>query len=150
MIESTLIIGIGNPLRGDDAVGWSIIDELTQHLLKANISLIKVQQLTMDLVDTLQAVDRVIFIDARHGDSPGKIQHQRIAANTSLEGNVSHYFDPGTLLAAVQALYGYHPIAELYTIVAESFEYGADLTRSVQTSASKLANRLIVDLSSQG
>jgi hydrogenase maturation protease len=150
MIESVLIIGIGNPLRGDDAVGWSIIDELTQHLLKANISLIKVQQLTMDLVDTLQAVDRVIFIDARHGDSPGIIHHQRIGANTSLGGNVSHYFDPGTLLAAVQALYGHHPFAELYTIVAESFEYGADLTRSVQTSARKLANRLIIDYSAQG
>lgn len=148
-MEQILIVGIGNPLRGDDAVGWTAIDTLLQYPLNSNIEAIKVQQLTLDLVDAMETIDRIIFIDARLGQISGELQHRQIAANTCLDAGVSHFFDPGTLLAAVQALYGHHPIAELYTINADSFEYGADLTPSVQTSLDKLVTRLRGVLSPQ-
>ncbi len=80
MAEGDLIIGIGNTLRGDDGVGWWLAERAEGQQPAADGEagrtiagsaavngwpLVRtVQQLTPELVEELQTVRRVLFIDA--------------------------------------------------------------------------------------
>lgn len=141
-VNTHLIIGIGNPLRGDDGLGWAAVEALQRLLPPDNVECICVQQLTMDLVENLNQVQQVTFIDARAGDPPGERHSSIIAADSALEAASSHFFDPQTLLAAVQALYGRHPAAMLHTINAASFDYGASLSAVVKAGVKELVTEI--------
>jgi hydrogenase maturation protease len=134
MAADILIIGIGNPIRGDDGLGWQAAGMLENALVGSDLDLdvLTVQQLTMDLVDEISAARLVVFIDAEIGDLSGQIKQQEIVASTSLAGPGSHFFDPHTLLSAVQALYGNHPPALLFSLSTNSFEYREELSHPVQ------------------
>jgi len=138
-----LVIGIGNPLRGDDALGWAAIEALRARSLPPATKTRCVQQLSMDLVEGVAAADLVLFVDARFGQPTGRLHAGRIAPDTCLETASSHFFDPHTLLAAVQALYGHHPQAGLFSISTTCFEYGASLSPEVQRALPRLVSLLL-------
>lgn len=127
----TLIIGIGNPLRGDDGLGWHTMQLLAQASLPEAVTVLPCQQLTMDLVEPVHEADRVIFVDARHGEPAGVLSRETIQPSSALGEPVSHFFDPATLLACVQALYGSHPEAVLLSIGSTQFDYTETLSPPV-------------------
>jgi hydrogenase maturation protease len=131
-MTKTLIIGIGNPLRGDDGLGWHAANQLGQTILSPDIEIIAVQQLTIDLVEAIHQVDFALFIDSRLDQPPGIFAVQNIEPDSCRQSSVSHFFDPETLLSAVQALYGKHPKAMLLTISADQFEFSENLSEPVQ------------------
>ncbi len=63
-----LVIGIGNPLRGDDGVGWWLAEraEMSPPATPTGAALLvrAVQQLTPELSEELAGARRVLFIDA--------------------------------------------------------------------------------------
>ena len=70
----TLIIGIGNPMRGDDALGWRAIEELNQAFSCEEAEMVTCHQLTPDLAESVAQRESVIFIDACAGSPPGEIR----------------------------------------------------------------------------
>ncbi|GAB4529757.1 MAG: hydrogenase maturation protease [Anaerolineales bacterium] len=126
--DAPLVIGIGNPLRGDDRLGWEAVAQLRQHAGRQAAELLCVQQLSMDLVETVAQATRVLFIDARAGEPTGQLEAEILAADSCLGGYDSHFFEPTTLLAVVQALYGAHPPATLLSLRSVHFEYGETLS----------------------
>lgn len=149
-MEALLVIGVGNPIRGDDALGWAVAEGLQERLPAGVAECVCVQQLTMDLVEPVSQARAVYFVDARTGAPPGELFSATITANTSLDSPASHFFDPQTLLAAVQALYGSHPPAYLLTIGAASFAYGADLSAPVREAVIRLVDDLALQFTRQG
>jgi hydrogenase maturation protease len=142
-----LIIGIGNPIRGDDALGWRVIDYLAETIDQPDIQLLQVQQLTLDLVEPISEVNKVIFIDACIGDQQGFVETQYINSDSSLDSPITHFFDPNTLLSAVQALYGQHPEAILYTVQTRSFDFCSDLSVPVREAANLLTQQITEEIS---
>jgi hydrogenase maturation protease len=69
-MPGTLIIGYGNPLRGDDGLGWQVAGELAK-CVDALISAVAVQQLTPELAEPVSDADLVIFVDASCHGEPG-------------------------------------------------------------------------------
>ncbi len=138
-----LVIGIGNPIRGDDALGWAAIEALKARGLPPETETLCVQQLSMDLVESVAAAEPVFFVDARLGQPAGALRAERIAPDSCLETASSHFFDPRTLLAAVQALYGRHPQAGLLSVNAARFSYGAPLSPEVQRALPRLVSLLL-------
>ncbi|GAB4495537.1 MAG: hydrogenase maturation protease [Anaerolineales bacterium] len=132
MTMRTLIIGIGNPIRGDDGLGWEAIRQLSQQIDDPQVELLTCQQLTMDLIEYLERVDCVYFIDARIGEPAGELKYFPIEPDTCLQTAVSHFFDPRNLMAAAQALYGHHPVGGLFSVNAHSFDFTEELTPPVQ------------------
>jgi hydrogenase maturation protease len=131
-MKKVFIIGIGNPLRGDDGLGWHVTQVLAQTYDSApNITVQHVQQLTMDLVEPIGQADLVIFIDARLGDELGKIDVEPIEASSRLGSPVSHFFDPDTLLSAVQGLYGKHSQAMVISVTSNLFDISEALSSVV-------------------
>ena len=67
----TLIIGIGNPLRGDDGLGWDVAGELSSELRRDDVQVLATHQLTPELSDLVSRAELVLFIDATRSEDPG-------------------------------------------------------------------------------
>jgi hydrogenase maturation protease len=71
----TLILGLGNPILGDDGIGLRVIEELKKKLDEQEITIEGASLAGLDLLEMLSGYDRVIIIDAiqtRDG-TPGQI-----------------------------------------------------------------------------
>jgi len=70
--HSTLILGLGNALRGDDGIGPAVIEWLDQQTLPAEVEAVDGGTAGLDIVSTLMGHARAIIVDAAHiGRAPG-------------------------------------------------------------------------------
>ena|SRR5947209_6486331 len=132
-----LIIGYGNPLRGDDAVGYIAAQRLQETNTDIETEILAVHQLTPELVDPISRAGEVVFMDAAVGEVPGQIQRRAIAPSSAAQP-FSHYATPEGLLAAARTLYGTCPAATLITVTVESTELGETLSAPVRTALESL------------
>lgn len=146
MIDSSqqrlLVIGYGNPLRGDDGLGRCAADQLAQTLDQEQVEVMSCHQLTLDLAEPISRARHVILIDAAAGTTPGTIACEVIVPDTKQILSMLHYMDPGTLLASAEAMYGRVPPTTLWTVVAESFDYRESLSPIIQQVMPDLLERL--------
>jgi hydrogenase maturation protease len=73
-----LIVGYGNPLRGDDGLGWHAAEALRAALPEAEI--LAVHQLTPELAEDASRAELVIFLDAAETGAPGEWRCREIVA----------------------------------------------------------------------
>jgi hydrogenase maturation protease len=143
-----LIIGYGNPLRGDVGVGQAVIEQV--ETLIATVSpplvgetvLIACHQLTPELAVPLAQVDYALFIDVRAGEPAGMIEVQPLTPAPHT-GAFHHHLTPSALLANARALYGVAPAAAVCTINGTEFGYGETLSSPVQAACNLLSQRLM-------
>ncbi len=70
-MDEIIIIGIGNPYRGDDGAGWAVIDALASTIPPA-IKTIKLRGDVVELLDAFANYPAVYLIDACYMDAlPG-------------------------------------------------------------------------------
>lgn len=70
----TLILGLGNPILGDDGIGLRVTEELKKRLDKQEITIEGASLAGLDLLDLLSGYDRAIIIDAiQTGGRAGRI-----------------------------------------------------------------------------
>jgi len=141
---SSLLIGIGNPLRGDDGVGPWLVESWRQGRAAleasgdqglgapADVQVRLVDQLLPELAAELAEVDRVLFVDAWQARLGAAPQLLALAAPGGLVGRTgeasplsswapSHRLRPTELLALTQHLYGRAPLAGALLIPAYDF-----------------------------
>ena len=68
-----LIIGIGNPLRSDDGLGWAVAQQLS-HDWDTGCDIHTVYQLTPELAQWMAAADLVVMIDAGRQGEPSELR----------------------------------------------------------------------------
>ncbi|MDJ0708082.1 MAG: hydrogenase maturation protease [Leptolyngbyaceae cyanobacterium MO_188.B28] len=127
-----LIIGYGNELRGDDAVGLRVAKALTDWRLPS-VKALAVHQLAPELVADIAKADYVIFVYACGKSCAPNVQIDPIViskpSSPLYKAPVLTYnCEPSTLLALTHALYGRHPQAWLLQIPTESFDLGGSLS----------------------
>ena len=118
-----LIIGYGNPLRGDDAFGIRAAERIPGALA--------VHQLTPELMDPIARADRVLFLDAAAEGAPGQIRRRRVEPGGA-EPAFTHHLTPEALLAGAIALYGRAPEAEIITVCGANFSLSDRLSPAVE------------------
>jgi hydrogenase maturation protease len=94
------------------------------------------QQLSPELSPTLAQVDHAIFIDAAlmlDGQKPGTINTRVLHPRTNQPSSITHHFDPETLLAMAETLYGHAPKATLFSVTAASFDLEEGLSLEVNS-----------------
>ena len=123
-----MIIGYGNPLRGDDGVGWRVVEALAAEL--PSIEALTAHQLTPELADPISQARIVVFVDAAVGDLPGQVHCFPIWPAADRPG--SHETTPAGLLALAAELFGRCPSAHMVTISGESFDVGETLSEGVE------------------
>ncbi len=128
---NTLVLGYGNPLRGDDGVGWVVAEQLQG---VAGITAVPLHQLLPEHADLMQTAVHVVFVDAAAEGEPGAVRVQPVVPDRHGLA-ASHHMSPGVLLAMVGELYGRCPPAHLITITGQDFGYSETLSPPVQESA---------------
>jgi hydrogenase maturation protease len=70
----TMVLGLGNPIFGDDGVGLRVIEELQKQIHDKDITIEGCELAGLDMLETLSGYDRVIIIDAiQTGGRAGEI-----------------------------------------------------------------------------
>ncbi len=126
-----LIIGYGNPLRGDDGVGWRVAQEAAVSLAHAPVEVLTVHQLTPELSAPISRAERVIFVDAAAIGAPGNVGCSLLTGAEPLApagGFDSHLVSPDRLLAMAAELFDQRPEAYLLTIAGGAFELSETLS----------------------
>ncbi len=123
MPERCLVIGLGNPILGDDGVGWRVADEVERCRTRAE-SDVEVERVALGglrLMERLIGYDRVIIVDAIHtGKNPlgtvTRLSLDELAAPVAGYCNASHDTSLRTALEVGRALGAHLP--DRVTIVA--------------------------------
>lgn len=133
-----LVIGIGNPLRGDDGVGALLAEQaavLTAADRGGSVAVRSVQQLTPELAAELAHLDAVLFIDAWSAPAdalPQLLPLHPAGATPDGTSAGSHRLDPAALLAVCQVLYGRVPDAQVLLVPAHALEHGTTLSSELR------------------
>jgi len=107
MSVKTRIIGIGNPLCGDDGIGVAVVERLLQAALPEGVEVIDGGLGGLSLIDYFEDVPHVILVDAvDFAASPGEIAHFRLADKEfDLQGSLQQlHAGLAPLLALVDSL----------------------------------------------
>jgi hydrogenase maturation protease len=80
--ERVLVLGVGNPILGDDGVGWCVALAVGEHLAGAAGQAAETVEVDcvalggLSLMERLVGYDRAILVDAFHGsgDPPGTVR----------------------------------------------------------------------------
>src|SRR5512136_592894 len=133
----TLIIGYGNPLRGDDGIGPRTAELLAERdgttppLSPDGVQVLVCHQLTIELAPQIAEADLLILIDATATGEPGAVQQRALTPAIPQSASLTHHVDAQGLLAAAQMLYGHAPEAVLFTVSGGSFDHGEALSPAV-------------------
>mgnify|MGYP002737369406 CR=1 FL=1 len=125
-MSTRLVIGIGNPSRGDDAIGPRFIERL-QALDLPGVECLTDFQLQVEHVLDLHGRAAIVFVDAAaSGPSPFAFTHIAAMADASVS---SHALSPPALLAAYRQHYAAPaPVSHVLAIRGHAFELGAGLS----------------------
>ncbi len=143
-----LLIGYGNPLRGDDGTGWHAAEYLAQTMQAASVQVMCCHQLTPELAEAISKVGLVIFIDAaivnpaQPDQTAGHIYCQEVTDLPRSNPSSSHHLTPAILLECTRLLYATSPVAFLLTMTGDSFEYEAQLSPAVRAGLPELYNHV--------
>ncbi|MFZ4771544.1 MAG: hydrogenase maturation protease [Ferruginibacter sp.] len=128
----TCVVGIGNPLRGDDGAGAFVCRQLEEKNI-AGLSVFISHQLDMGLAEELSTFDRVVFIDASLEESyfsflPLSIDNKEVQP-------FSHQVNMGVLAGLCGQLFNSPTAFYVCAIGARSFEIGEGLSASTKEHA---------------
>ena len=128
-----LIIGFGNAVRSDDALGIHAAHALGDYYRdRADVRTIPTSQLSWELAEDLSQADFVLFLDASAAEVPGTIVEEQLESRSS-SPELTHHCTPGTLLITAMQLYGRAPCAASLTMVGSSFDVGVGLSQLVKS-----------------
>ncbi|MGE5647337.1 MAG: hydrogenase maturation protease [Acidobacteriota bacterium] len=138
-----LVIGWGNPLRGDDGIGWRAAERLKEALADREVTVRVAHQLMPEFAEEISRSDVVIFIDAACDNGfSGEIRFEQVEPRRSPAAAFSHQMDPPALLGMAEALYGRCPEAFFFTVRGRSFGYGEELSAEVQSALPALLEQI--------
>lgn len=118
-----LIIGFGNPLRGDDGIGWHTAQRLSGLVNPSDVQVIACHQLTPELAEDISRAERVLFIDAARNLPPGEMRCEPVLpmGNAVPPISYSHHLSPATLLNVSRELYSSSTRAFLISVGGQDF-----------------------------
>jgi hydrogenase maturation protease len=131
--RNVLVIGYGNTLRGDDAVGQHVAQGVSSWN-SPGLTSIAVQQLSPELAEPLSRADLAIFVDAKIADDGDLVDIQQLEGSNVAE-SIGHTSDPRRLLTLASAIFGRQPAAWLVSVQAANFSVHDGLSGSASRGA---------------
>jgi len=140
----TLVVGVGNPWRGDDAAGLEVADRV-----RARARGVLVETLEGDasaLVHLWAGHDDVALVDAASSGAPPGTLHELRDGDGTLPAaalrSSSHAFGVADAVGLAAALGRLPPRLEIYAIEGGDFSLGAPLSPEVARTVDALAERI--------
>lgn len=119
---TALVIGVGNPLRGDDGAGPAVAAAVAAR--RPDLTCLATHQLVPELADAIARAGAVVFVDASVRVAEPTVT--TVAPDAAVRG--THVSAPGALLALARDLYGAAPRAAQVEVPARNLGFGAELS----------------------
>jgi len=126
-----VIVGYGNPLRGDDGVGPEIARRLAAEIDDPEVHILIELQLRPELAELLSRAELAIFIDASSESQPGEVRVEEVHLSEP-EQSFTHQFAPPMLLMTAKVLYGRIARTYLVSIGGQNFGLSEGLSEAVK------------------
>ena len=144
----TLVIGIGNPDRGDDAAGLAVA-RTVRAAAPAGVTVIELDGDQLALLDAWDGAADVYVVDAAcSGGEPGSVY--RFDAATPLAGEFSHrgthLFSLADVIELARALGRLPGRLTGFGIEGAAYELGAPLSAQAQVAARAVAEQILHEL----
>jgi hydrogenase maturation protease len=145
----SLVVGIGNPDRGDDGIGPLVARQLVG-CAPPDVRITERAGDVLALIEDWAGYDTVILIDAAApGATPGSI-HRIDLMTTELPTDISlsstHAFGVGNAVSLARTLGLLPRSLVVYAIEGANFEPGAHLSPNVAAAAEEVAAHVIAEL----
>lgn len=145
----TLVIGVGNEYRGDDAVGLIVARRIRDDS-SAHISVREESGEGAALMEAWQGIESVILIDAvQAGGAPGTIYRFKAHAEpmpVRFFHYSTHAFSVAEAIELARKLHQLPAHLIVYGIEGKDFEAGIGLSTEVEQAAQEVARRAVEEL----
>jgi hydrogenase maturation protease len=139
---NTLLIAVGNTLRGDDGIGHWVVAQIEKKKLP-KVTVRYMQQLHIDLLEELGRFDTVIVADAAIQEAPATLEPIAIKD----EGlSSSHRADAATLKSLHHKLYQQSLQWMACGIKATDFDMGESISKATLKNGEKALDLLLAFL----
>ncbi len=147
-----LVLGIGNPDRGDDAAGRNIA-RLLRWMLPHDVEVAEHDGEATGLLARLEGAAVAFLVDACASGAPaGTVQRFDVSAAALPQrafGASTHGFGLADAIELARALGCLPPRCVVYAIEGASFEAGAPLSPAVAVVIADVARRLLAEITGQ-
>jgi hydrogenase maturation protease len=149
-LRQTAIIGVGNALRGDDAVGLEVVRLLRARAQRAGIAVYEHEGEPTGLLDLWEDFGAVVLVDAvRTGAAPGTI-HRADASSAPLPTDLcgpssTHALGIGEAVELARTLRRLPARVVLFGVEGLRFDAGAGLSEEVQAAVAPVADAVLRD-----
>lgn len=144
-VSRRIVLGIGNPNRGDDAVGRRVA-RLLRRMAPDDVEVAEHDGEAAALIARLDGAAAAYLVDACASGAPaGTVHRLDVGAAPlpqSLFGLSTHGFGLAEAVELARALGQLPPCCIVYAIEGESFDLGAPLSPPVSAAAAKVVRRL--------
>ncbi len=151
--SETLILGVGNPLRGDDGVGVLAVQQIaTRPDLPAGVDVLDGGTAGLGLIPVLEQYRRVILVDAvQMGEQPGTVRRfawDDVRLRERERALSLHQSDLNEALALAEALCCMPPVLIVYGVQPQHTDWDQPLSDAVRRALPGLVDALMTEVRS--
>ena len=144
-----VVVGVGNALRGDDAVGIAVAERLRGRV-PADVDVVECEQEPSRLLDAWDGADLAVVVDAcASGEAPGTI-HRFDVSDRFLPARVfrssTHAFGVGDAVELARALDRLPRRVVVFGVEGGQFAAGAGLSPPVESAVERVAENVVREL----
>ena len=145
----TVVIGIGNPLRGDDGAGVVVAEQLRPRVPEG-IEVVSCSEEPSRLMEAWEGAESVLLVDTVSSGAPAGTLHRFDAGDEALPARTfrssTHAIGIAETIELARALGRLPRRVRVYGIEAGSFTTGAELTPPVEAAVAVLVQDVLHDL----
>lgn len=145
----TVLVGVGNPARGDDAAGRSVARRM-RGTVPAEVEIREHDGETASLLALLEVADRAFLVDAsRSGAAAGTVRRFDASAGplpAASLGLSTHGLGVAEALELARVLGRLPPQCVVYAIEADSTAVGTEPSGAVRAAVEEVSGRLRAEL----
>lgn len=147
-VPAVVVIGVGNPLRGDDEAGRAVARLVREQALPG-VAVVEQEGEPTALMDAWQHARAAILVDAlRGGLKAGDIRRldaSRLPLPAPAFGSSTHAFGLFEAVELARSLNQLPPVLIVYGIQGSSFDAGAGLSPDVEAAVPRAAVRIAAE-----
>lgn len=146
-MSRVVVIGVGNPWRGDDAVGLMVAERLTQRARDMTVAACSGD--VLDVCEVWKGADLAVLVDAlASNEAPGTIRRFDVGDLALLCAGFrrsTHAFGVGDAVRLAGAVGALPPRVVVYGVVGSWFELGQEASPAVVRAVDDLVERILVE-----
>jgi hydrogenase maturation protease len=148
-MSHTVVIGIGNPMRGDDAAGVAVAERLRPRV-PVGVEVISCSEEPSRLMEAWEGADSVVLVDTVSSGAPPGTLHRFDADEEPVPARAfrssTHAIGIAETIELARALGRLPRRVRIYGVEAGGFATGASLTPAVEAAVAFLVKDVLAQL----